>query len=44
MKKLLITTAIIASTFAAISSASAYEDKTLGSYSGWAFEAMGVSR
>ena len=44
MKKLLITTAIVISTFTAISSASAYEDKTLGSYSGWAFEALSVGR
>ena len=32
--------AIVASTFAAISSASANEDVTLGHYTGWAFEAL----
>jgi len=44
MKKLLISTAIIVSAFTAVSSASAYEDKTLGNYSGWAFEAMADGR
>ncbi|MCF6199636.1 MAG: hypothetical protein L3J67_09620 [Hyphomicrobiaceae bacterium] len=40
MKKLLIASVLILGTFSAISGASAYEDKTLGSYSGWAFDAL----
>ncbi len=40
MKKLLIVSAILIGTFTAISSASAYEDVTLGSYSGWSLDAL----
>ncbi len=40
MKKLLITSAIIISTLSTIGGATAAEDKTMGSYTGWAFEAL----
>ena len=40
MKKLLIASVLILGSFAVIGNASAYEDVTLGNYSGWALEAM----
>ncbi len=44
MKNLLLASALILGTFSAIGSASAQEDVTLGSYSGWAFDAMSSDR
>ncbi len=40
MKNLLIIYALVLGTFSAVGSASAQEDVTLGSYSGWAFDAL----
>ncbi len=44
MKKILITSSIIISTLSAIGGAMAEEDKTMGSYTGWAYDAMVGSR
>ncbi len=43
MKNLLLASALILGTFSAVASASAQEDKTLGGYSSWAFDAMSGS-